>query len=300
MKFRKLGKTGLETSVIGMGTDQFYGEWGQKFSQSEVDKIITKARSLGINFIDTAECYGDHLSESFIGNAIQRREDWIIATKFGHKYHGFQKQRTTHFTVKGIEEQLENSLKALKTDYIDFYQFHSPTNDEFFNEDVWAFLKEKINQGKIRHVGVALIASAVNDDDLFQLTNAEKANVDMFQIVYNRINKKAEEKILPYCQKNNFGVLARIPLARGHLSGKYDPNVTFSSTDRRSFEDKEQTIKQLEFVQKLKKTEVPPNTNMAQWALAWCLKNPIISAVIPGMKNLEQVELNAKASELDF
>lgn len=300
MKYRKLGKTGLETSVIGMGTDQFYGEWGQKFSQSEVDKIITKAHSLGINFIDTAECYGDHLSESFIGNAIKRRDDWIIATKFGHKYHGFQKQRTTHFDVKGIEEQLENSLKALKTDYIDFYQFHSPTNDEFFNEDVWAFLKEKISQGKIRHVGVALIASAVNDNDLFQLTNADKANVDMFQIVYNRINKKAEEKVLPYCKKNNFGVLARIPLARGHLSGKYDPNVTFSSTDRRSFEDKEQTIKQLEFVQKLKKTEVPPNTNMAQWALAWCLKNPIVSAVIPGMKNLEQVELNAQASELDF
>lgn len=88
MKYRKLGKTGLNTSVIGLGTDQFYGEWGQDFSQSVIDKIIDKAHKLGINFIDTAECYGDHLSESFVGNAIKNREDWIIATKFGHKYHG--------------------------------------------------------------------------------------------------------------------------------------------------------------------------------------------------------------------
>jgi myo-inositol catabolism protein IolS len=300
MKYRVLGKTGLETSVIGMGTDQFYGEWGQNFSQPVIDKIIDKAHELGINFIDTAECYGDHLSESFVGNAIKKREDWIIATKFGHKYHGFQKQRTTHFNVKGIEEQLENSLKALKTDYIDFYQFHSPTNEEFFNEDVWAFLEKKISEGKIRHIGIALIASAVNEDDMFQLNQAESAKVDMFQIVYNRINKKAEEKVLPFCQKNNFGVLARIPLARGHLTGKYTPDATFPSNDRRSFENKEQTIKQLEFVQTLKENEVPPNVNMAQWALSWCLQNSIISAVIPGMKNLEQVELNAKAADLDF
>jgi len=300
MKYRKLGKTGLETSVIGLGTDQFYGEWGQNFSQSSVNKIVEKAHELGINFIDTAECYGDHLSESFIGNAIKKREDWIIATKFGHKYHGFQKQRTTHFTVKGIEKQLENSLKALKTDYVDFYQFHSPTNEEFFNEEVWNFLEQKITEGKIRHIGIALIASVVNDDDMFQLNHADTAKVDMFQIVYNRINKKAEEKVLPFCQQHNFGILARIPLARGHLSGKYDPKTIFPSNDRRSFEDKEQTIKQLEFVQKLKQTEVPLNVNMAQWALSWCLRNPVISAVIPGMKNLEQVEINAKAADLDF
>ena len=300
MKYRKLGKTGLETSVIGFGTDQFYGEWGETFSQSSINKIIDKAHELGINFIDTAECYGDHLSESFIGNAIKKREDWIIATKFGHTYPGFKKPRIPNFTVKAIEEQLENSLKALKTDYIDFYQFHSPTNEEFFNEDVWNFLEQKIKEGKIRHIGISLISSVVQNDDMFQLNHAKIANVDMFQIVYNRINKKAEEKILPFCKQHNFGVLARIPLARGHLSGKYTPDVIFPSNDKRSLEDKEQTIHQLEFVQKLKQTEIPLNVNMAQWALSWCLQNPAISAVIPGMKNLEQVELNAKASDFDF
>jgi len=135
---------------------------------------------------------------------------------------------------------------------------------------------------------------------MFQLNHAEMANVDMFQIVYNRINKKAEEKILPFCKQHNFGVLARIPLARGHLSGKYAPDVIFPPNDKRSLEDREQTINQLEFVQKLKQTEIPLNVNMAQWALSWCLQNPAISAVIPGMKNLEQVELNAKASDFDF
>jgi myo-inositol catabolism protein IolS len=300
MKYRKLGKTGLETSVIGFGTDQFYGEWGETFSQPSVNKIVDKAHELGINFIDTAECYGDHLSEFFIGNAIKKREDWIIATKFGHTYPGFKKPRIPNFTVKAIEEQLENSLKALKTDYIDFYQFHSPTNEEFFNENVWNFLEQKIKEGKIRHIGISLISSVVQNDDMFQLNHAEMANVDMFQIVYNRINKKAEEKILPFCKQHNFGVLARIPLARGHLSGKYAPDVIFPPNDKRSLEDREQTINQLEFVQKLKQTEIPLNVNMAQWALSWCLQNPAISAVIPGMKNLEQVELNAKASDFDF
>src|SRR5689334_12375678 len=101
MKYRVLGKTGLKTSVIGLGTDQFYGEWGKEFTQSEVDKIIKKANELGINFIDTGECYGDHLSESLIGNAIHKnRKDWIIATKFGHIYNGFQKERTFDFSPK--------------------------------------------------------------------------------------------------------------------------------------------------------------------------------------------------------
>lgn len=301
MKYRTLGKTGLKTSIIGLGTDQFYGEWGQEFTQSAVDKIVNKANELGINFIDTGECYGDHLSESLIGNAIHKnREKWIIATKFGHKYHGFQQMRTTHFSPKQIAEQLDDSLKALKTDFLDIYQFHSPTNKEFFNEDVWAFLEKKIQEGKIRHIGIALIASAVDKNDMFQLENAEKAKVEMLQIVYNRINKKAEEKILPFCQKHNLGTVSRIPLARGHLSGKYDLNTTFPSNDRRSFEDKEQTCRQLKFVQELKKTEVPKGINMAQWALAWCLQNPAIAAVIPGIKNVEQVEINAKSADLNL
>ena len=119
MKYRKIGKTNLNASVIGIGTDQFSGDWGVKFSKNEVKRILDRANQLGINFLDTAECYGDHLSESLIGNAIkENRDEWIIATKFGHNYFGKNNQNVD-FSPKGVEVQLEKSLKALKTDHID-------------------------------------------------------------------------------------------------------------------------------------------------------------------------------------
>ena len=136
MKYRKLGGTGLEVSVIGIGADQFSGEWEKQFNQNEVNKILNKARQLGINFLDTAECYGDHLSESFIGNAIKgNREEWIIATKFGHKYKEKNK-REVDFTPEGVLKQLDKSLECLKTDYIDVYQFHSGNNSEFDQKEL--------------------------------------------------------------------------------------------------------------------------------------------------------------------
>lgn len=176
MKYRKLGKTGLKVSVIGVGTWQFGGEWGKNFTQLEVDQILDRARDLGINLIDTAECYGDHLSEILIGNAIKKnRKDWIIATKFGHSFDGHL-QRGSHWTPQEVLKQLEDSLKALQTDAIDLYQFHSGDVEEI---------------------------------------------------------------------KNN---------------------------------------------------EVTKGVDMAQWALAWCLRNPAVSTVIPGCKSISQIESNAKAA----
>src|ERR1700679_3806285 len=125
MKYRRLGKTNLRVSVIGVGTWQFGGEWGKNFEQDEVDRMFDAARQAGINLIDTAECYGDHTSESFIGQAIRRdRANWIIATKFGHKFHGHL-NRTDERTAADALVQVEASLKALKTDYIDLLQYHS-------------------------------------------------------------------------------------------------------------------------------------------------------------------------------
>ena len=118
MKYRRLGKTGLRVSVIGIGTWQFGGEWGKAFTQDEVDGMFDRARELGINLIDTAECYGDHLSESLIGNAIARdRDKWIIATKFGHRFHGYM-NRTDERSASDVAGQLEGSLRALRSDYI--------------------------------------------------------------------------------------------------------------------------------------------------------------------------------------
>ena len=298
MKYRKLGGTGLEVSVIGIGADQFSGEWEKQFNQNEVNKILNKARQLGINFLDTAECYGDHLSESFIGNAIKgNREEWIIATKFGHKYKEKNK-REVDFTPEGVLKQLDKSLECLKTDYIDVYQFHSGNNSEFDQKELWDMLKKQVKKGKIKHLGISIMNSLVLKNDLYQLKNTKNKEIEIIQVVYNRLNHKTDKEVIPYCVKNNIGVIGRVPLAKGHLTGKYPPGIIFPKGNKRLLQDDKQTLEQLIKVQEIKKKEVPKNINMVQWALAWCLKNPQISTIIPGCKNLVQLEINANASKL--
>src|SRR5207237_3037562 len=131
---RILGSTGLRVSVIGVGTWQFGGEWGHSFTQDEVDAILDAAGEAGINLIDTAECYGDHLSEKLIGDYLSRRDrsKWIVATKFGHRFHSFM-NRTDDYSTTGMQEQLAASLKALRLDTIDLYQFHSGPDYAFRN-----------------------------------------------------------------------------------------------------------------------------------------------------------------------
>ena len=295
MKYRKLGKTNLDVSVVGVGTWQFGGEWGVDFTQKEVDSIFDKAKEVGINFIDTAECYGDHLSENFIGDYISRnkREDWIIATKFGHHFKkNFERSRL--WSADDVLKQLDASLKSLKTDYIDLYQAHSPGDDEFDNDELWTMLDKQVQAGKIRHLGISL----KTNDNMFQTSKASDVNVGAIQVVYNRLDRVPEKEVFPSCQEQNLGVLARVPLASGYLSGKYKPGATFTQNDVRSRHNQEETTKLLKQVEEIQKTEVPEGVPMAAWALAWCLKHPAVTTVIPGSKNPEQVELNAQAAEL--
>lgn len=295
MKYRTLGKTGLNVSVIGVGTWQFGGEWGKNFTQEEVDSILEKAKELGINLIDTAECYGDHLSESLIGNYLQKtnREDWIIATKFGHHFvRNFERSR--HFDAKDVLKQLDASLKALKTDYIDIYQAHSCTDEEFDNDDLWTMLDKQKQAGKIRRIGISLR----KNDFVYQTKRASEVGASVIQVVYNRLDRKPEEEIFPICREQNLGVLARVPLASGYLSGKYKPGATFAANDVRSREEAAKRDELLRQVEEIRKTEVPEGVPMATWALAWCLQHPAVTTVIPGCKNPEQVEMNAKAAHL--
>jgi len=295
MKYRRLGKTNLNVSVIGVGTWQFGGEWGKEFSQGEVDQILVRARELGINLIDTAECYGDHTSERLIGAAIKsQRDQWIIATKFGHRFTGFM-QRSDERSTNDVKKQLEDSLKALQTDYIDVYQFHSVREGEFFNEELWKLLSDAKKAGKIRHIGNSISS---NLDPRPQADASTKAQVDVLQILYNRLDRRPEETAFPSAQKQDLGVFARVPLASGFLTGKYKPGAKFPPGDARHEQKPEEIERKLREVERIAREEAPPNVPMAQWALAWCLKTPAVTAVIPGCKDVKQVESNAKAADL--
>lgn len=298
MKTRRLGKTGLQVSVIGLGTWQFGGEWGKSFAPSEVDALIGRARDLGINLIDTAECYGNHLSESLIGNAIARdRGAWILATKFGHHYHGHL-QRTDHWKPQEVVAQLERSLKALRTDYIDLYQFHSGSDAEFDQDALWEVLERQVRAGKIRHLG----NSVADNRAPYQTSRAADVGVSVIQVVYNRLDRAPEEAILPLAKAQDLGVLAREPLANGLLSGKYLPGSTLAEpADWRSQGWQSDAVQdRLRRVAQIGATELPPGMNLASWALAWCLRDEAVTAVIPGCKSLTQLEANAAAAALEL
>ncbi|WP_289142120.1 aldo/keto reductase [uncultured Brevibacillus sp.] len=294
MKYRRLGKTDLNVSVIGVGTWQFGGEWGMDFSQADVDQILDKAKELGINLLDTAECYGDHLSEKLIGEYLKkdRREDWIVATKFGHHFHE-RFTRTNDYSAQSVLQQLDQSLKALQTDYIDLYQFHSGPDEAFDNDELWTMLDKQIRAGKIRHLGLSI----AKNDNLHQTASASKINARTIQIVYNRLDRKPEQDVFASCEEQDLGVLARVPLASGYLSGKYKPGTVFAGNDVRHRHDQEHVRHLLSQVEEIKQQEVPAGMDMAQWALAWCLKHPAVTTVIPGSKSPAQVEANAKAAD---
>ena len=298
MKYRRLGSTEMNVSVVGIGTWQFGGEWGRDYEVPEVRDILGRARELGINLLDTAECYGDHLSERLIGEAIEgRRDAWFIATKFGHRYTGAF-QRDQLWTADDVLRQLDASLEALRTDHVDLYQFHSGTKQAFDDPELWPALAEQVRAGRIRHLGISISSNA---DDDHQASHARAVGAGALQVVYNRLDRKPEQHFFPAAQRDDLGVLARVPLASGYLSGKYRPDATFDDTsDVRSRHDRADVRRMLEEADRIRREEVPEGVDMATWALAWCLQHPAVTCVIPGCKSVAQVEANAKAADLDL
>lgn len=279
-------------SVVGVGTWQWGGEWGHDFQQTEVDAMLDAAEELGINLIDTAECYGDHLSERLIGDYLKRRERgrWVVATKFGHKFHSFM-SRTEVFTVDGVRAQLEASLKALGVERVDVYQFHSGNDGWFENEELWRMLEEQKRLGKVGHLGISILGVGSER----QAREAARVGAEVLQVVYNRLDRRPEQMYFPYAERDGLGVLARVPLASGLLSGKYARGAEFGAGDFRSTVERAKLEAQLEEVERLRGTEAPQGMAMAEWALRWCLEREVVTAVIPGCKSVEQVKMNARA-----
>jgi aryl-alcohol dehydrogenase-like predicted oxidoreductase len=233
MRYRRLGGAGLEVSVIGLGTWQLSGEWGKRFSQSEVDALIGRARELGVNLINTAECYGDHLVESLVGHAIAGdRERWVVATKFGHRFHAERMQqpgwdpvalRTDHWFPEEVVRLLEDSLRALGTDHVEIYQSHGGSDADLETPGLWETLQEQVRAGKIRHLGISL-----DPHDGARVRRAPDVGAQVVQVPHSRLQRDAEG-VLPACAELGLGVLAREPLANGYLSGKYRPGSSITS-----------------------------------------------------------------------
>ncbi len=295
MKYRNLGRTGLKVSVVGIGAWQFGGEWGKTFTQADVDAILDRAAEAGINLIDTAECYGDHLSERLIGDYLSRheRDRWVIATKFGHAYRGFM-DRTDSFGPEAVKAQLIASLRALRTDRIDLYQFHSGSDEAFLDDGLKAFLDEARRAGMVRNLGVSIRGAGSE----VQTREAFGRGYGVLQVRYNRLDARAEAEVFPTARRYNLGILARVPLASGLLAGKYEAGDAFGTDDVRSTMGKDEIVRSIRQADKLAEHELPLGVSRVRWALAWCLRDPVVTSVIPGAKDPEQVTENASAADL--
>jgi len=294
LRFRRLGKTNLRVSVIGLGTFQFGGSWGKEFSKNEVANIIATARDCGINVLDTAECYGaDHLAESLVGRAIATsRSKWILATKFGH-FRQDRSHRIQAWDPASVRKQLEGSLHALGTDYIDIYQFHSGSNNDFENDELWAMLDVLRQSGKVRFLGISL-SRKKSEWRTHQTKQASSVGADVIQVKFNRLERDAETEVLPECLAQDLGVMARVPLASGLLSGRYQDLIAFDSEDVRAEKYGPQLIKQMqEEIEQVVKSEFPDGASLPEYALAWCLSHEAVSCVIPGCKTADHVRMNA-------
>jgi aryl-alcohol dehydrogenase-like predicted oxidoreductase len=289
MQYRALGRTGLNVSVVGLGTWQWGGEWGTPFTLRQAREIVQAARDAGINLIDTAECYGDHLAETLVGETIgDDRDRWIVASKFGHQYHG-PFRRTEDYSAAAMVRQLEASLRALKTDRIDLYQVHGLSPSACEDEALWAALEKQRESGKIGAIGVSM---------LYYPERLARPEIQVLQTAYNRLETSAETTVCPVCRERGLGVLVRSPLAGGLLPGQYAPGHRWGDNDVRGRQAPEEMDAKLREAGRILERECPPDVEPATWALAWCLRHPAVTAVIPGCRNARQLRINAAAAEM--
>ncbi len=293
MQYRTLGRSGLQVSVVGLGTWQWCGVWGPPLEQKQATDLIARGRELGMNMVDTAECYGDHVSESLLGKALAgQRQDWLVATKFGHVPGSDDPE--VDWQPASVRRQLAASLQALNTDYIDIYQFHSGNDEQLDNEELWSMLQSQREAGVIRCLGV----SVGNPGNVWQVQRAAELGADVIQVTYNCLQQKAAEAVLPACSEHGLGVINRTPLASGFLGGAYAPGARWPGNDVRSMRRPEKIDEELTKADKILSEAVPGGESRAAWALAWCLSNPAITSVIPGSRTLAQLEDSVRAASL--
>jgi aryl-alcohol dehydrogenase-like predicted oxidoreductase len=300
MKYRTLGKTGYTVSEIGYGAWSLGADWGDVTEEQALSTLGSLPQA-GISFIDTADVYGDGRSEKIISKFISsEKSKFIVATKAGrrlnpHEAEGYTKENLTTF--------VERSLSNLNVDCLDLLQLHCPPSKVYYMPETFSALDDLVKEGKIRHYGVSV--EKVEE----ALKAIEFPHVSTVQIIFNILRQRPMELFFLEAQKRNIGIIVRVPLASGLLTGKFNHESTFAKNDHRIYNrggeafDVGETFAGVSFetgltaVEKLKDI-LPTGYSMSQFALRWILMNPAVSTVIAGGKSPQQVIENSKASEL--
>ena len=300
MEYRELGRTGWKVSSISFGAWAIGAEWGS-VSDRESLGALRLALDKGVNLFDTADVYGDGRSERLLGQLRrERREPFYIATKAGrrlnpHAAEGYNRNNLTAF--------VERSLRNLEAECLDLLQLHCPPTAVYYMPEVFGVLEDLKQAGKLQHYGVSV--EKVEE----ALKAIEYPGVQSVQIIFNMLRQRPRELFFAEAQRRQVGILARLPLSSGLLTGKLDRNTRFEANDHRAFNrhgesfDRGETFSGLDYELGLEVVEqlrplVPENMSMPQMALRWILMFPAVTCAIPGAKRPEQVAENAQAADL--
>jgi aryl-alcohol dehydrogenase-like predicted oxidoreductase len=301
MQTRVLGRTGRQISVIGLGCWQLGADWGH-VDDEEALAVLAAAVDAGVTFLDTADVYGDGRSESFIGRFLATRGDaqLTVATKMGRRADPFAAEA---FTADAFRTWVDRSRRNLGVDTLDLVQLHCPPTSVYSDDRVYDSLDALVYEGRIAAYGVSV--ETVDE----ALTAIARPGVATVQIIVNIFRRKPLEAVLPAAAEAGVGVIARVPLASGLLTGKYDESTQFSTDDHRSFNrngeafDVGETFSGVPFEVGVRAARevaewTPEGASTAQLALRWLIDQPGITTVIPGARNPEQARSNAAAASL--
>ncbi|MBU9719971.1 MULTISPECIES: aldo/keto reductase [Bacillaceae] len=300
MNYRQLGNTDLKISQLSFGTWAIGGAWGKTDDQESL-RALDRAMDAGVNFFDTADVYGDGHSEELLAKATKGKEDKIhVATKFCR---AGDIHDPNNYSEESVRTYLENSLRRLQRERVDLYQIHCAPFDVLKNGAVFEVLDKLQQEGKIRHYGVSV---ETVEEGLFCLENP---NVKALQVIFNIFRQKPLEQLFPLAKERGVGILARVPLASGLLTGKFTKASSFEADDHRNFNRDGQafnvgeTFAGLAFDKGVELSEklnwiADGRGNMTRAALRWIMDQDSVTSVIPGFKNVKQVEDNLAALEV--
>jgi aryl-alcohol dehydrogenase-like predicted oxidoreductase len=300
VQYRPLGRTGWQVSEISFGAWAIGGSWGQ-VSDEDALAALHQAVDSGVNFFDTADVYGNGRSEQLLAKLKKScQQEIIIATKAGRR---LPKQSVAGYSAANLNAWVEDSLRNLSTDCLDLLQLHCPPTELYEDPEVFEILDGLVKAGKIRYYGV----SVEKIDEA--LKAMQFPNVQTVQIIFNCFRQRPAEQFFPQAKQNQVGILARVPLASGLLTGKLRRDSRFPADDHRSFNrhgqefDVGETFSGVDYATGIEAVEeirgfVPPGMTMSQFALRWILMFDAVTCAIPGGKRPEQVADNCGASDV--